>query len=81
MPPLTFIVITLSDVTVVFAAIVVPEVPDVVVTVPVPPVLSLIVADEAPSVWKVNKPELGVIEILPLVLANVPVPTTSCFYS
>ena len=73
-PPFTFQVIALSDDTVVFAATVVPEAPDVVVTVPVPPVCKLIVVADAPSDWNVNKPELGVIEILPVVLANVPVP-------
>jgi hypothetical protein len=73
-PAFSFIVITLSDDTVVFTATVVPEAPDVVVTEFAPPVLSLIVVADPPSDWNVNKPELGATEILPAVLNNVPVP-------
>ena len=72
-PPLAFIVMALSEDTVVFVATVVPDDPEVVVTVPEPPVFRSIVVAETPSDWKVNKPELGVIEILPAVLTNLPV--------
>jgi hypothetical protein len=57
----------------VLAAIVVPDEPDVVVTVPEPPVFSAIVVADPPSDCRVNKPEFGVIEILPPLLDNVPV--------
>ena len=49
------------------------ELPAVVVTVPEPPVLSAIVVADPPSDWKVNKPEFGVIEILPPLPDSVPV--------